>query len=498
MTDTYDTGRARPRVAIIGSGFAGVGAAIALERAGIADVVVLERADSVGGVWRDNDYPGAACDVQSHLYSYSFAPNSEWQNMFARRDEILAYFERVTDEFGIGSRVLLNCAVREMHWDADAACWTLHTARGEIEAEHVVVATGALADPVVPGIPGRDRFEGPVFHSARWDHSFDLRGKRVAVVGTGASAIQFVPEIQPLVEQLTVFQRTAPWVVPRHDRPIGERERAVLRSVPLLQKAARLRIYLERELTLLGFRNPALMAFTERTARNHLRKSVSDVGLRAKLTPDYRLGCKRILISNDYLPALDAPNADVVTSGVREFTARAVVDNDGVEHPVDAVIFGTGFETDRLPLTDRIYGPGGATMAEVWGQSPSAYLGTTVTGFPNVYLMHGPNIALGHTSVLTMFESQINYLVEAIRYSAEHECCAIEPSPEAQARFRALVDRLTDGSVWTAGGCSSWYLDATGRNSNLWPGSTLTFRRMTRRFQPSDHVLRTVGKELIS
>ncbi|MGB8407041.1 MAG: NAD(P)/FAD-dependent oxidoreductase [Mycobacterium sp.] len=499
MAEVIDTDAViTPRVAVIGSGFAGLGVAVALERAGITDIVILERADDVGGVWRDNGYPGAACDVQSHLYSFSFAPNTEWQNMFAGQREILEYLHRITDDFGLRQRLRLNCAVHEIRWDAEASRWQLRTNRGNVVAEHVVIATGALADPVIPDLPGRDRFDGTMFHSARWDHSFDPRGKRVAVVGTGASAIQFVPAIQPLVEQLTVFQRTAPWVLPRHDRPIGHRERAALRAVPLLQKAMRLRIYLERELTLLGFRHPVLMMLAERKARGHLRQQVSDDALRAKLSPDYRLGCKRVLISNDYLPALDAPNAEVVTTGVRELTTNGVIDDDGVEHPVDAVIFGTGFKTERLPLTDHIYGPRGATMAESWGQSPRAHLGTTVTGFPNMYLMHGPNIAVGHTSVLMMFESQINYIVAAVRYCDEHGISEIEPTADAQERFSQLVDRLTLGSVWTSGGCSSWYLDPSGRNSNLWPGSTFAYRRMARRFRISEHVLRTASKELVA
>ncbi|MFE9790015.1 flavin-containing monooxygenase [Nocardia salmonicida] len=354
------------------------------------------------------------------------------------------------------------------------------------EAEHVVVATGALADPIIPDLPGLDRFEGKVFHSSQWDRSVDLHGKRVAVIGTGASAIQFVPAIQPHVEQLTLFQRTAPWVMPRHDRPISTRERWLLESVPGLALLQRGRIYVEREFTLLGFRNPVLMKLAERKARRHLRAQVSDPELRATLTPGYRLGCKRILISNDYLRSLDQPNADVVTAGIREITTNAVIGHDGRRHEVDTIIFGTGFKTDGLPLTDRIHGPDGVTMAQSWGQSPRAHLGTMVAGFPNLYLMHGPNIGLGHTSVITMFESQIRYVVDAIRYAVHHDITAIEPTTAAQEEFTGVVDRLTEGTVWTSGGCSSWYLDATGRNSNLWPGATFDYRRRAR-FRPEDH-----------
>lgn len=488
----------RMRVAVVGSGFAGLGAAIALKRAGFDDVVILERADDVGGVWRDNTYPGATCDVQSPVYSFSFAPSTEWSYLFARQQEIHGYLRRVAEDFGLTPHLRLNCPVEEARWDPSASLWRLTTAGGEVEAEHLVVATGALADPTIPEIPGIDRFAGSVFHSARWDHTVDLRGKRVAVVGTGASAIQFVPAIQPLVEQLTLFQRTPAWVMPRHDRAIRTRERALLRALPPLRWAQRTAIYLQRELLVAGFRHPMVMRLAERTARKHLQNQVSDPQLRAKLTPNYRLGCKRLLLSNDYLAALDQPNADVITSGIREVTADGVIDNDGTLHRVDAIILGTGFKTERLPLTDHIYGPAGTTMAETWGQSPSAYMGTTVAGFPNVYLMHGPNIGLGHNSVITMFEAQAKYVVDAVRYSAAHGVTQLEPTPAAQHEFTTMVDRLTDGSVWTSGGCTSWYLDATGRNSNLWPATTVSYRLKTMRFRPADHVVGTTSRQLVS
>lgn len=492
VTISHHTTLRATRVAVVGSGFAGLGAAIALAEAGCA-VTVFERAGDVGGVWRDNGYPGAACDVQSHVYSFSFAPNPNWDNMFARQSEIYTYLQRVAREYGVMERIRLNCPVKAARWDTDASLWRLTTTAGEFEAEHLVVATGALADPVIPVVPGIERFGGAVFHSARWDHTFDLRGKRIAVVGTGASAIQFVPAIQPQVAELTLFQRTAPWVMPRPDRPISPAKQRMYRAMPWTQRAARTRIYLQREMTVLGFRNPMLMKHAERTSLKHLRSQVSDPRLREKLTPDYRLGCKRILLSNDYWASLDQPNADVVTSGIREVTPDGVIDNDGVLHEVDAIIFGTGFQTSRLPLTDQIYGPGGATMAAVWGDSPRAYLGTSVAGFPNVYLMHGPNIGLGHNSVIAMFEAQIKYIVAAVRHSADHQIAELEPSAEAQQEFVDMADRLTDGSVWTSGGCDSWYLDATGRNSNLWPGTTVKYRVLTNRFRPADHRQRSVA-----
>lgn len=489
----YGQPEADARVVIIGSGFAGLGTAIMLQKAGFEKIRILERADQIGGVWRDNDYPGAACDVQSYLYSYSFAPNTAWGHMFSRQGDILAYLQRVVCDHDLDPMLQLSCTVESAAWDDSRAAWHLETSTGPVEAEHLVVATGALADPVIPDLPGIDSFSGEAFHSSRWNHDVDLIGKKVAVIGTGASAIQFVPAIQPQVESLTLFQRTAPWVMPRHDRPIGSRERKALAAVPGLHLLKRSRIYVERELTVLAFRNPLLMKVAERTGRKHLREHVSDPELRAKLTPDYRLGCKRILISNDYLPALDAPNADVVTSGIREVTGAGVIDADGVLHEVDVIIFGTGFKTDGLPLTDRIHDASGTSMAQRWGDSPRAYLGTMVAGFPNLYLMHGPNIGLGHTSVITMFEAQGRYIVDAVR-QASQVGSTIEPTPQAQDRFVDDVDELTDGTVWTTGGCSSWYLDATGRNSNLWPGATFDYHRRARRFRADDHVVRTPQK----
>lgn len=486
-----DAATQRPRVAIIGSGFGGLGAAVALTRAGFGDITILERATDIGGVWRDNTYPGAACDVQSYLYSFSFAPNNEWSQMFSPRSEIHDYLRAVARDHDLLRHLRLNCPVESARWDAEALLWRLTTPQGEIEAEHVVVATGALADPVIPQLPGIDSFTGAVFHSSRWDHDLDLAGKRVAVVGTGASAIQFVPAIQPIVDQLNVFQRTPAWIMPRHDRAISGREKAALRLLPPLHRLRRAAIYVKREFQILAFRNPALMKIAERTALKHLEAQVSDPDLRAKLTPAYRIGCKHILISNDYLPALDAPNADVVTAGIQEVVPDGIVDSTGVLHEADVIIFGTGFKTDGLPLTDRIHNADGTSMADAWGDSPRAYLGTMVTGFPNLYLMHGPNIGLGHTSVITMFEAQSRYLVDAIAHATQKNAATVEPTPQAQAEYVLTVDDLTKGTVWTSGGCTSWYLDKTGRNSNLWPGATFDYHRRTRRFKAADHSTRT-------
>jgi cation diffusion facilitator CzcD-associated flavoprotein CzcO len=473
-------------IAIIGTGFGAIATAVRLQRAGFDDFVLIDRADDVGGVWRDNSYPGAAVDVKSHLYSLSFAPNPDWHNVFAKQAELHEYLRHVVDEFSLRRRLVLNCEVKEMRWDGVEHRWNVETEQGQRTAAHVVVATGALAEPVVPDLPGLPSFTGARFHSARWDHSFDLAGKRVAVVGTGASAIQFVPAIQPAVDQLTVFQRTPPWIMPRHDNEISPRMQDLFRTLPQLQRLARARIYLQFEWMILTFQHPKLMSVVQRMARRHLEAQVPDPELRKRLTPAYNLGCKRILLSDNYLPALTQPNVAVNTDGIREIRERSIVDNAGIEHPVDAIIFGTGFNTLGLPLTDRLHDIEGVAMSERWGGNPTAYLGTSVAGFPNCYLIHGPNIGTGHNSVLHMFESQ----AAAVAYVCDYGLASIEPTRAAQAAHTAELDRMSAGTVWTTGGCKSWYLNDSGRNVNIWPGSTWDFRRRTLRLDPAAHLMR--------
>ena len=476
-------------VAIIGTGFGGIVTAVRLRQAGFSDFVMLDRAGEVGGVWRDNDYPGAAVDVQSNLYSFSFAPNPHWHNTYATQPELFAYLKDVADTQDLRARLVLDCAVERLEWDPAAQLWRLETVRGPRTATHVVLATGALADPLIPAIPGLDRFEGVSFHSARWQHDYDLAGKRVAVIGTGSSAVQFVPAIQSDVAHLTVFQRTPAWVVRRHDRPVGSLSRALYRRFPMFQRLERLSRYLRREWQVVAFRNPALMTLPQRGARRHLEAQVSDPRLRAKLVPDFRFGCKRVLISDEYLRSLGQHNVTLTTDGIREITATGLIDHTGTHHQADVIIFGTGFQTSRLPLTDRTYGRDGRSLAAVWGSSPTAYLGTSVTEFPNLYLMHGPNIGPGHTSVIHMFESQANYIAGALGYARDHDLAAVEPTPAAQQAFTDDVERLGEGTVWTTGGCTSWYLNADGRNTNIWPGTTLDFRRRTQQFDPTQHLL---------
>ncbi|HEX2191311.1 MAG TPA: NAD(P)/FAD-dependent oxidoreductase, partial [Longimicrobiaceae bacterium] len=373
-------------------------------------------------------------------------------------------------------------------WDGEAQRWRVETSRGTLDARVLVMATGALSDPLVPDLPGLDRFRGAAFHSARWDHGFDLDGKRVAVVGTGASAVQFVPEIQPRVARLHVFQRTPPWILPRQDRALRGAEQGFFRRVPAAQRLARGTIYLLRELFVLGFRNPGAMRLAQLVALRHLRRSVPDPELRAKLTPDWTLGCKRVLLSNDYLPALARPSVEVVTDAIAEVREHSVVTADGAERPVDAIVFGTGFRPTDPPLAPRVRGRGGRTLAEAWAGSPRAHLGTTVAGFPNLFVLLGPNTGLGHTSVVYMIEAQVEHLLAALRHMRRHGVGALEPRPEAQEAFVAEVDAGMEGTVWTSGGCRSWYLDRTGRNSTLWPDFTWRFRRRVARLDPAEYL----------
>jgi cation diffusion facilitator CzcD-associated flavoprotein CzcO len=476
-------------VAIIGSGFSGLGTAIRLKQEGINDFVVLERASEVGGTWRDNSYPGCACDVPSHLYSFSFAPNPEWSKAFSPQPEIFSYLRSCASHYGVPPHLRFDHAVQSCAWDEAGQRWRIETSKGTVTADIVVAAAGALSEPSVPAIPGLEKFEGPAFHSARWDHAADLTGKSVAVVGTGASAIQFVPEIQPGVGKLNVFQRTPPWILPRRNPSVSEGQRRTFRAYPSLQQLLRGQIYAVTELFGLGFRHPALLRPLQTLALRYLESCVPDPVLRAKLTPRYALGCKRILFSNRYLRALTASNVDVVTEGIREVRARSIVTTDGQERAVHAIIFGTGFHVSDLPFGKYVRGRSGRTLDDTWKGSPQAHLGTTVSGFPNFFFLLGPNTGLGHTSVVYMIESQIAHIVSALRYMRERGLATVEPRAEAQAAYVAELDRRLSRTVWNTGGCASWYIDKTGRNSTLWPDATWRFRKRVHRFEPSEYLL---------
>ncbi|MEE2034178.1 flavin-containing monooxygenase [Rhodococcus chondri] len=468
---------------IIGSGFAGLGAAIKLAQAG-KDFLVLERADEVGGTWRDNTYPGAACDVPSNLYSYSFALNPGWTRSFSPQPEIQAYIASVADKYDVRRRTVFGCDVEAARWNSDTHRWDVTTTRGSYSAKHVVSAVGALCEPALPEIAGIEDFQGEIFHSARWNHEADLTGKRVAVIGTGASAIQIVPAIADQVAHLDVYQRTAPWILPRADREYTGAEKFAFRHVPGFQRLSRALQYLMRETQVVGLaKAPAFMKPLEIAARVQIRRGISDRQLRRKVTPNFQIGCKRMLISNNYYPALDRPDVDLVTDGIVEVTANGIVTRDGTVREVDAIVVATGFHVTDSPMFAGIFGKDGRSLAEVFDETGmQGYKGTTVAGFPNLFFLVGPNTGLGHTSMVYMIESQLNYVVDAIRTIDRHHLGTVEVRDDVQDRYNRDLQDALKSSVWNNGGCASWYLDKHGNNTTLWPGFTFEFRRITKQF----------------
>jgi cation diffusion facilitator CzcD-associated flavoprotein CzcO len=485
------TERTHHRVAIVGTGFAGVGMAVALRKAGVEDFVVFERAGDVGGTWRDNTYPGCQCDVPTSLYSFSFALNSEWTQTYALQPEIGSYLRGTAERHDILGHVRFNSPMQDARWDDDAQRWEIETPAGVDTADVLIMANGPLSQPKTPDVPGLERFRGTTFHSAAWNHDHDLSGERVAVIGTGASAIQFVPRIQPQAGKVTIFQRTPPWVVPHPGRRIPRWERWLYRRLPVLQRLKRYNAYWSREATVLGFaKHPRLMKGIERLARWHLERQVPDPELRAKLTPTYAAGCKRLLLSNTWYPALSQPNVDVVASGVSEVREHSVVASDGTEHEVDTIIFGTGFHVTDNPVMGLVHGRDGRSLAEVWAESGMrAYKGSTVPGFPNLFFLAGANTGIGHTSLVVMIEAQIRYTLDVLRWMDGNDQAIVEVSAEALDAYNADVQAKMAPSVWNVGGCASWYQDAHGNNPTLWPDYTWKFCLATRYFDADRYVI---------
>ncbi len=476
-------------IVIAGAGFSGLGLAMELKRAGIDDFIVLERAGDLGGTWRDNTYPGCACDIPSVLYSWTGEQNPNWSRAFAGQPEIWDYMREVVARHDLSGHLRFDHEVESMRWDEDEQRWEIETSQGTVTAEVAVSAVGALADPKIPEIDGLERFRGRVFHSARWDHDHDLTDRDIAVIGTGASAVQFVPEIQPQVRRLHLFQRTPPWVMPRANPDIPATWQRRFRRSPRALHALRRAVFSLLESFHVMFTHPRLTRVSERRARRHIARQVPDPALRERLTPDYRLGCKRILGSNEWYPAICSDNVEIVSDGIRQITEGGVLDARGVEHRVDTIIFGTGFQVTDPPISHRVVGRDGDTLAERWAGSPKAHLGMAVAGYPNFFMLLGPNTGLGHNSVLLMIEAQVNYLMQVLRHRRARGVATLEPSPVAQAGFISELERGTEGSVWTAGGCVSWYLDSTGRNSTLWPGSVRAYQRRLARFDPGDYLV---------
>ena len=480
----------RVGVVIIGSGFAGLCMAIKLLEAGMDDFVILERADAIGGTWRDNHYPGCACDVPAHLYSFSFFPNPDWSQTYAPQPEIRAYIERCAAHYQLHRKVRFSAEVASAELDESRATWTVRTRDGRrFESTAVVAAMGGLSRPLLPAVPGRERFAGRSWHSASWDHDYPLDGRTVAVIGTGASAIQFVPQIAPQVGQLHLFQRTPPWILPREEQTFTERERRRFRAVPALRYLHRARLYLGHEVRALPFTiKPKLLELAQPLALRYLHRQVKDPELRKKLTPDYVIGCKRILISNDYYPALTRPNVEVVTDGIREITRDGVVTTDGRERKVEAIIFGTGFDIHDYVGGMNIIGRGGVDLAAQWRTNPEAYLGTMAAGFPNLFTLVGPNTGLGHNSIIFMIECQVRLVMSCLRAMRQRDVVLLEPRVEVVRAYNDELQRRLAGTVWMSG-CKSWYQNAAGKNTTLWPGFTVEYAARTRRLNAADYLM---------
>jgi cation diffusion facilitator CzcD-associated flavoprotein CzcO/acetyl esterase/lipase len=485
--DGSRNGRRTPSVAIIGAGFGGIGLGISMKQAGIDSFEIFEKAEGIGGVWRDNTYPGLTCDIPSHLYSFSFEPNPDWSRTYSPQPEILAYLERCVSKYGLDRNLRLGTEVERADFDAESGRWLVTTVAGdEREFDAVVSSCGQLSRPALTRIPGAERFKGPIFHTARWDHSVELDGERVAVIGTGASTIQVVPAIAQRVGRLDVYQRSAPYVIPKKDRPYRDWERRLFRRFPPARLAVRFGQWLQFELFSSAYtRFKPLGRVAARMSERNLAEQVSDPELRRAFTPRDVIGCKRVLVSSEYYAAFDRPNVELIPQGVRELTKKGVVAEDGTEREVDVIVLSTGFESHSFLAPMEVRGTDGRELSEVWRGGANAYLGMAVAGFPNLFVMYGPNTNLGAGSIITQLESQMAYILDAIE-NIRRSGGWLSVRPEVQEAFdRTLQERLSN-SVWLTG-CSNWYVDEHGKDTNNWPGFTLEYRWLTRRLDPADY-----------
>jgi len=505
------------QIAIIGTGFSGLGMAIKLKEAGYNDFVVLEQSDDIGGTWHQNHYPGCACDVQSALYSFSFEQNPDWSRMYAQQHEIKAYLKHCAEKYGLMKHIRLNTHVAGARFDERTQTWKLDTCdsarlwayrqeRGlnpgdrldrkdeklpefsALAADILVSGMGGLSTPAYPDIKGIETFTGKRFHSQNWDHDYDLRGKRVAVIGTGASAIQFVPEVVKQAARVDLYQRTPPWIMPKPDRAIRPVEKRLFRMLPQALNAFRQSIYWTLEARVLGFvGNPRILKLGELQARRHIRNQIPDRELRKKVTPDFHFGCKRVLISNNYYPALAQDHVDVLTNGIGEVRGTVVVDRNGNEREVDCIIYGTGFRAQDPIPAGMIYGRNGQDLLDAWQDGAEAYKGTTVSGFPNFFMLMGPNTGLGHSSMVYMIECQIQYVLDALSTMQKHGWKSVEVKEDALSKYNASIHAKLGDSVWQTG-CKSWYVNENGKNTTLWPGFTWQFRQQTKRFDAGQYM----------
>ena len=472
---------ATPRIAVLGTGFGGLGMAIRLRQAGITSFTIYEKADGVGGTWRDNSYPGAECDVPSHLYSLSFAPKHDWSRHYPEQPEILAYLEDCADRFGLRPHIRFGTEIAMARFDDVAAEWRLETTTGEeLVADVLVCGLGQLNRPFVPDIEGLDEFEGEVFHSARWNHDHPLDGESVAVVGNGASAVQFVPRIAPVAGNLTIFQRSANWVMPKANPPFADATKALFARLPWLDRAYRASIYLRFEARFLMFRRRSRFArLVEKAGHAYRAKEVADPVLREQLTPDYPIGCKRILAVSDYYSTLVRDDVEVVTEPIERVTPTGILTADGRERAVDTIVLATGFEATDFLAPIEIVGVDGRKLDEAWHTGAEAYLGLTVSGFPNLFMLYGPNTNLGHNSIVFMLERQISYVLQCVQEMAAEGLASLDVRPEVMAAYNRAVQKRMGQTVWEAG-CSSWYKDASGKVTNNWPTFTVEYWLATR------------------
>jgi cation diffusion facilitator CzcD-associated flavoprotein CzcO len=475
------------KVLIVGTGFSGLGMAAKLKKAGLHDFMILEKASEVGGTWRDNTYPGAECDVPSPVYSFSFHKSPRWSQLFGRQSEILIYLKEVAQKFGLYDHILFGRKVVKAQFLEPLGCWQVETFNGELfTSQHLILGTGGLSRPLVPNIPGIEQFTGSLFHTAEWDHGVSLVGKRVGVIGNGASGIQVVPALAEICQHLTVFQRTPSWVIPKMKYEFSVWERELQRVFPPLQIFLRFLFYCLFEIRALGFFVGFLNKIGEKQALGYLRAKIKDPVLRSKLTPTYGMGCKRVLLSNSFYDTLNLSHVDLISEPILNASPSGLVTKDGKNHVLDVIVFATGFKVAEEPLPFPILGIDGQNLGEKWAKAGvEAYLGTTITGFPNLGILMGPNTGLGHNSMVFMIESQINYYIQGILYTDRHGYDYWDLSPTVQSQFNSAVQEKFKGSIWTEGGCKSWYQNKNGRIVALWPGFSFTFRQALKRFDPA-------------
>jgi len=480
----------RPKsIAVVGGGFGGVGAAVLLRRAGYNDVTVFERGERVGGVWNHNTYPGAACDVPSHLYEFSFEPNPHWSRRYAPQAEIQAYVEDVARRYGVLDRVRTSTEVTRAVWDEERNKWRLETSAGTHEADILITACGQLSVAKIPAIPGLDSFEGPAFHTAQWRHDVELAGKRVAVVGTGCSAIQTVPQIQPTVEHLDIYQRSPGWTFPKMDFTYSERTQRLFERAPAFQRLDRAAVFAFMEAGALGMTSRRWMLRPFRgIAQHQITRAIKDPELRRKVTPTDEIGCKRLMLTDEWYPTLTKPNVELVTDAIAEVTPHGIRVEDGTERAADVLVLATGFKSHGFVAPMEIVGSGGRTLAQKWGQVPSAYLGLSVPGFPNMFLLYGPNTNGGTGSVIYVIEAGMAHVIAGLRELERAQTRRIEVSSQAAEGFDREVRAALAGTVWHTG-CTNWYVDKNGNDPNQWPWLWSTYRRRTARIEPGAYKL---------